>query len=271
MHRRRNKILTNTIMKKRLTYLVTGIFAIMAAAMLFTACSDSNQSARLEVRLTDAPGDYDEVNVDIQGVQVHSETGGWRTLEIEAGVYNLLELTNGLDVLLGAVELPSGRVSQIRLILGDNNTLKIGDETFNLATPSADQSGLKLNVQAELKEGVTYTILLDFDAARSIVKKGNGTYSLKPVIRAISEATSGAIKGSVSIVESNPAVYAIVGLDTLGTSFADETGKFLIKGLPAGTYKVTFSPATGYTISAISDVAVTIGNVTDLGVVTVNE
>jgi hypothetical protein len=70
-------------------------------------------------------------------------------------------------------------------------------------------------------------------------------------------------------------VYAIVGLDdtadTLGTSFADEMGKFLIKGLPAGTYKVSFSPAEGYTISDISDVAVTIGNVTDLGVVTVNE
>jgi hypothetical protein len=257
--------------KKRLAFLVTGIFAIMAAAMLFTACSDSNQNARLEVRLTDAPGDYDEVNVDIQGVQVHSEAGGWRSLEIESGVYNLLELTNGLDVMLGAVELPAGRVSQIRLILGNNNTLKIGDDVHNLATPSSQQSGLKLNVQAELKEGITYTILLDFDAARSIVQTGNGSYILKPVIRAISEATSGAIAGEVSIPESSPAVYATIGFDTLGTSFADETGKFLIKGLPAGTYKVTFSPATAYTISDISDVAVTVGNVTDLGVVIVNE
>jgi hypothetical protein len=259
------------MLKKGLIYFIAGIFAIMAASMLFIACSDSNQNARLEVRLTDAPGDYDAVNIDIQGVQVQSNSGGWTSLEVETGVYNLLELTNGLDVLLGSIELPAGRVSQIRLILGNNNTLKIGEESFNLTTPSADQTGLKLNVQAELKEGVTYTILLDFDAARSIVKKGNGTYSLKPVIRAISEATSGAIKGEVSIVESSPAVYAIVGLDTVGTSFADETGKFLIKGLPAGTYKVTFSPATGYTISDISDVAVTIGNVTDLGVVTVNE
>jgi hypothetical protein len=271
MHRRRKQNLNNIMIKKGLTFLVTGIFAIMAASMLFIACSDSNKNARLEVRLTDAPGDYDEVNVDIQGVQVHSESGGWRSLEIESGVYNLLELTNGLDVLLGAVELPAGRVSQIRLILGDNNTLKIGEETFDLATPSAQQSGLKLNVQANLTEGITYTILLDFDAARSIVETGNGSYILKPVIRAISQATSGAIKGSVSIPESSPAVYAIVGTDTVGTSFADETGKFLIKGVPAGTYKVTFSPATGYTISDISDVAVTVGNVTDLGVVTVNQ
>jgi hypothetical protein len=259
------------MMKKRLIILLTGIFAMMAASSLFIACSDSEQNARLEVRLTDAPGDYDEVNIDIQGVQVHSDEGGWRTLEIVPGVYNLLELTNGLDVVLGAVELPAGRVSQIRLILGDNNTLRIGEETFDLATPSADQSGLKLNVQADLTAGITYTILLDFDAARSIVLKGTGSYSLKPVIRAITEATSGAIKGVVSIPESSPAVYVIVGLDTLGTSFTDEAGKFLIKGIPPGTYTVSFSPAAGYTINDISDVAVTLGNVTDVGVVVVNQ
>jgi hypothetical protein len=261
--------------KQRLMYLLTGIFAIVAAIM-FTACSDSEKNARLEVRLTDAPGDYDEVNINIQGVQVHTEAGdqnsGWKSLDIQAGVYNLLELTNGLDVLLGVIELPPGKVSQIRLILGDNNTLKIGENIYNLSTPSSQQSGLKLNVHAELKAGITYTILLDFDAARSIVRPGNdGPYILKPVIRAITQATSGAIAGEVNLPEASPAVYAIVGSDTLGTSFADEAGKFMIKGLAAGTYTVSFSPATGYTIENITDVNVAIGEVTDLGIVAVTE
>ena len=63
-----------------------------------------------------------------------------------------------------------------------------------LTTPSAQHSGLKLNVHAELTEGITYKILLDFDAARSIVKTGSGAYNLKPVIRTITEATSGLSK-----------------------------------------------------------------------------
>jgi hypothetical protein len=154
-------------------------------------------------------------------------------------------------------------------VLGENNTITVDGETHDLSTPSAQQSGLKLNLHADLKEGITYKILLDFDVARSIVESGNGSYSLKPVIRAISEATSGAIEGSVNIPESTPAVYAIMSMDTLGTTFADSTGAFLIKGLPAGTYTVSFAPAAGYTIGDKTGVIVTIGNITDLGVVTV--
>ena len=77
--------------------------------------------------------------------------------------------------------------------------------------------------------------------------------------------------GTVSIPESTPAVYAIIDLDTLGTSFADSTGGFFIGGLPAGTYRVAFSPATGYAIDDVTGVPVTLGNITDVGVVLVNE
>jgi hypothetical protein len=92
------------------------------------------------------------------------------------------------------------------------------------------------------------------------------------VIRAISEATSGAIGGSVSIIESSPAVYVITGLDTVGTTFADTvSGMFLVKGIPGGTYTVSFAPATGYMISDVLNVNVTVGEVTDLGVVPVTQ
>jgi len=240
--------------------------------MVLISCSEDQKNARLEIRLTDAPGDYDEVNIDIQGVQVHSDNGdGWKSLEITPGVYNLLELTNGLDTLLGAIELPAGRISQVRLLLGSNNTLKVNDEVVALTTPSAQQSGLKLNVHADLVEGITYTILLDFDAARSIVKAGaSNKYILKPVIRAITEATSGAIKGEISNPEAKPAVYAIIADDTLGTTFANSEGKFLIKGLQPGTYTVSFSPATGYAIEDKTGVSVTLGNVTNLGEIIVS-
>lgn len=249
------------------------IAGFLLLSVFWLACSDDQQTARLEVRLTDAPGDYEEVNIDIQSVEVHTEGGdqnsGWRTLDVESGVYNILELTNGLDTLLATAELPAGRISQIRLILGDENTVKVGGETKALSTPSAQQSGLKLNLQADLTEGITYTITLDFDAARSIVAKGNGTYSLKPVIRAIETATSGSIKGTVEPAESAPAVFAIIGTDTVATAYTDEMGKFMLRSLPAGSYTVSFDPKEGFVPKQEESVSVSLGNVTDLGTITI--
>ncbi len=92
----------------------------------------------MEVRLTDSPGDYQEVNIDIQDVQVNPETSesGWQSLNIKKGIYNLLNLANGLDTLLGIALLPVGHLSQIRLVLGTNNTLKMNDQIIALTTPS---------------------------------------------------------------------------------------------------------------------------------------
>jgi hypothetical protein len=257
------------MMKKFIVFALLGV-----SALLLPGCDSDSKNARLEVWLTDAPGDYQEVNIEIEGVEVHTSEGdtesGWQSLNVEGGVYNLLELTNGLDTLLGAVELPAGKISQIRLKLGNDNTLKIDDETFDLGTPSGQQSGLKLQVHQTLKEGITYKILVDFDVARSIVKTGSGDYKLKPVLRTITEAQDGAIKGSVDPL-TTPAIYAIDGLDTLGTTFSDATGAFLIRGLPQGTYNVVFVPNSNYSTTVKNDVSVTLGSVTDLGVVEINE
>jgi Domain of unknown function (DUF4382) len=246
-----------------------GLVALIGLLTLVFASCSNDDNARLEVRLTDSPGDFEEVNIDIQEVQVNSSDGnsGWQSLEIESGVYNILDLTNGIDTLLGSIELPAGRIQQIRLVLGDENSVKVDGVTYPISTPSAQQSGLKLNLHATLTEGITYRILLDFDAARSVVERGNHTYSLKPVIRAIEEATTGAIRGTVSPVDATPAIYAIVGADTVGTAFADEAGKFLIKGLDAGPYLVSIIPKEGYTAVDKTDVVVTVGNVTELGII----
>lgn len=252
--------------------LIIGLFTILG--LFLFSCSEDGKNARLEIRLTDAPGDYEEVNIDIQEIKVHVDDGeqssGWKSLDVNAGIYNLLQLTNGLDTLLGSIELPAGKISQVRLVLGNNNTIKVDGQTYDLKTPSAQQSGLKINVHATLVEGITYTVLLDFDVARSVVKAGaSGKYNLKPVIRAITEATSGAIAGTLSNPAATPAVYAIVGADTVGTTFANEAGKFMIKGLSAGTYTVSFSPAEGFIIMDIEGVEVMIGSVTNLGEVLV--
>ena len=248
-------------------------FILFLVSMSFVACNknDSAKTSRLSVSLTDDPSSYDSVNIDIQDIRVNTDadTGtqkGWTSLPLNRkGVYNLLDFKNGLDTLLTSSELPAGTVSQIRLILGTNNSVTVNGITYPLATPSSEQSGLKLNVHATLIAGIEYKLWIDFDAGRSIVETGNNTYILKPVIRTYTEATSGAIKGSVLPANSHSTIYAIQNLtDTIGSAIADTTsGNFLIGGLAPGNYNVAIH-ANSYVDTTLST-SVTTGIVTDLG------
>lgn len=249
---------------------------ILFAALIpgLTACTNDDMnkdSATLVVKLTDAPADYEEVLIDVQDLQIHSTLNGgqesWISIPVNKGIYNLLDLRNGLDTLLATVELPAGNISQMRLVLGDDNQLKVNGEYHNLDTPSAQQSGLKFNINAQLEEGVMYELWIDFDAARSIVEKGNGTYSLKPVIRTFHEASTGAIKGLVLPLAAKPTVMAIFGTDTLATIPSGD-GKFMFKGLAPGAYKVIIEPIAGYTARTFENTVVTVGKATDLGTIT---
>ena len=135
----------------------TTMMLIIISAFVFS-CDNSNDDltgkSKLRISLTDSPGDYKAVYVDIQEIRINAtdeENSGWVTLEnINAGVYDLMKLTNGVDTLLGENEIPSGRISQIRLVLGDQNSVIDGEDSVGMDTPSAQQSGLKLNVHADL-------------------------------------------------------------------------------------------------------------------------
>lgn len=255
--------------------------ALLAALLLVGGCSKQSENgpSKLEVRLVDAPGDYAAVNVDVQKVQIHvsddDQEDGWQTLPlVRPGVYNLLDYTNGSSALLTSADYPAGRISQIRLILGPNNTLTLRDgRTVALNTPSGQQSGLKLKIDADLQANVTYQLVLDFDVAKSVVARGNsGQYNLKPVIRTVTTAVAGGIRGAVTPAAARPAVLAIrtsaAPNDTVSTT-ADATGGFLLRGLPAGTYRVEVLPGAPYRAAVSSNVAVTNDRITDVGTVSV--
>jgi hypothetical protein len=249
----------------------------LAGLFLFASCDLTTDTApgTLQVMLTDAPGDYESVYIDIQEVRVHissdaeDEESGWRVIRDEPIRVDLLELTNGNMEFLGETELEPGRYSQLRLILGDDNELVIDGQSHTLTTPSAQQSGLKLNINAEIESGTTYTLLLDFDASRSIVQAGaSGMYLLKPVIRTVNLTESGAIEGAVEPADALPWVYAIAGEDTLAGTRASEEGDFLMIGVPSGTYQVSIVPTNeDYNSTVISNVEVVAPDTTQLGTI----
>lgn len=230
----------------------------------------SSGTTHVSVKLTDAPGPYDAVLLSIKSVVIVTDKGE-QTLAVGGGIINILDFRLGKDTLLAAQDIPAGTIQQIRLVLNSTgNQVVIGGITYDLTTPSGQTSGVKLNVHDNLTAGVDYTLTLDFDAAQSIVLTGNGKYILKPVIRAVANAASGALKGVVTPAASYPKVYAIMGTDTVGT-VADSTGNFYFPGLPAGTYTVNFVPVSPYVKKSVSNVTVINGSVQDMGTVTISQ
>lgn len=261
---------------------VQAILFFMIGSLMFAGCDQSANSdfGTLRVLLTDAPGNYDAVYVDIREVRIHhssdAENGesGWITINTEPVVADLLELTNGKYEVLGEVDLEPGRYNQLRLVLGDQNEVVIDGVSHPLDTPSAQQSGLKLNIQADIEGGDMYTLLLDFDASRSIVKAGqSGKYLLKPVISTARLEQTGAIAGSIEPADIQPWVYAIAGADTIRGTQADDAGDFLLIGLIDGNYQVSVNPPAGsnYSPVVISNVEVTAPETTNIGIISLEE
>lgn len=266
---------------KKLNYVFIAV--IVLSLSLFQSCNDDTEdtTARVQLKLIDAPGDYLEVNVEIVDIQYNtSDDAGWTQFTPEDGYpinVDLTELIAGNSLLLTDEIIPAGMLHQIRLVLSDNNTLKIEgeEELIPLRTPSAMQSGLKLNLNEELEPGFSYTFVLDWIVQESIVKAGNsGNYNLKPVIRVNTEVNSGAIRGTV--VESVedalvPIENVTVGVFTLDDvlvtdTLTDENGVLMLQGLEGGTYKIKISHE-GYEDYESDEIVVQVGEVEDIGTI----
>ncbi len=270
---------------KSLNKLLTIPFAALVAfSLLISGCSTGSDpgTGTLEVLMHDAPIDSaDAVNVFIERVEVNNTTSdqGWQVISEPQQSYDLLELTNGAYTLLGEAELEAGTYPQIRLILSQGgHSVEVGGTVYDMMVPSGPQTGVKLNVNAEIEEDITYRLLLDFDASRSVVEAGQDNpavqYLLKPVIRATNEAITGNISGTVSPAEVSSVVYAIADSDTLASTVPNETdGTFKLIGLEAGAYTVSVDPAddSGYAITNENDVSVTVGETNDIGTVELNQ
>lgn len=257
-------------MRKILVY-VAVVSSVISFAFISCNKNGLHKNPTLQVYLMDAPGDFQAVYIDIKDVMINmtgDSVNGWQSLAgVHPGAYDLLKLVNDDDTLLANAEISSGKIHQLRLVLGTENYVKIEgtSQLIKLETPSAQQSGLKLNIQQDVVNGVLYKIILDFDAARSIVKTGNNKYMLKPVIRAILNAVGGTIKGVVMPNTFQTGVYAIQGPDTIASTFAGTNGGYLMKGLPAGNYSVYYHPTDNtYKDSVRNNVSVVFSTVTKI-------
>lgn len=251
----------------------------LTTTLFFAACDKKNDDnptngsdkATVKMMLTDAPALYDAVWIDIREVKLHTETEGWIDIPVEnPGIYNLLEFSNGVDVFLGSVDIPSGVISQVRLVLGDHNSVIVDSVEYALTIPSGSTSGLKLNVHETVEAGYVYTFWLDFDAAQSIHTTGSGKYMLKPVIRMFTAPATGSIEGYVFPPIALPRVAVYNDNDTL-MALPDSLGYYKIMGISAGSYSIEFTSqldSLPFATQTLPDVQIIAGETRELETIT---
>src|SRR5699024_2858120 len=163
-------------------------------------------------------------------------------------------LRNGNDTLLVSSKVPPGKLLEIRLLLGDRNTITLKDgSTRDLLIPSGEQSKINLKVEnIILQPETTFDLVLDFDLAKSIrepVVPDSGQYILQPTIHLFAKGAAASIEGWVAPDSAQAHVLAISPFHDTLTAIPDvPSGFFRFWGIPEGSYDLYFiaDPATGY-------------------------
>ncbi len=278
--------------------------------VLFYSCSKESSvqsdipvgSQKVSIFLTDDPALFDQVNIDIQSVKVMVDTcdrndsaeddhhdgdhhdGGdddhdstesrcvyWADLDIRPGVYDLLQLRNGLDTLLASGTVPDGKIIKIRIDLGPNNSLVKDSVMYPLNLPPGMHPYVIISMRGNEWEEYgnrSRRLWLDFDVARSIITI-NGQFYLRPVIHFFVVRNTGSIEGKVEPREALPVISAYNSTDT-AYAIPNHDGEFKIRGLAAGTYKVFINASNGYVDTTISNIIVQRGQETELNRVTLH-
>jgi hypothetical protein len=241
------------------------LLAVAVFLLILAGCGNSSTSpggmGTLTVSLTDAPGNFEAVDVTFADVSAHIDND-WVTVAGQSQTVNLLDWNNGKSIVLGQADVPAGHYTQIRLMVTGARVVLDG-QSHDLTVPSAAQSGLKLGPAFTVEEGTTAELVVDFDAHRSVVATGPPgspiLYQLKPTVRVTPKGLTGSISGMVTNPQSSPIAHAIAAGDTVTSTLVEgDNGAFTLAFLPAGTYAVAVGDTSGLSFQAGS-VDVTVG------------
>ena len=246
------------------------LIAFVLGTVLMISCNTGENTdlagkGKVNIYLTDAPFPIDLVaktivtidKVEIRKHETDTAEAKFIVLTEEPMEIDLLTLSNGITEQLASVELEAGSYDLIRMHVTDSKVILKNGSEFDLKIPSGPSSGLKIkiNPRLEINEGQTTDVLLDFDASKSFVAKGNwkggevNGFNFKPVVRCVLLGMAGRIEGMVTDTANTALENASVKVwmptndveaDSLITSsFTSSEGKYQIIGILPGTYYMT--------------------------------
>ncbi len=145
---------------------------------------DVSAEGRVIFSVTDAAvnmSTISEINMRVEGVYAHSNTGGWVTVSSTSRTYNLL-LLNSLNKseLLADINIKAGTYDQVRLMVDSVSVKTKAGVTKEAKLPSSE---LKINTMLVVNENSTASVNFDFLADKSLHVTGNGSYIFAPVVK----------------------------------------------------------------------------------------
>jgi len=114
------------------------LFFSLISLVFFSCKKDNNSSgtAHVTVKMTDAPGAFDAVILNIKSVVIVTDKGE-QTLDVNGGAIDILRFRSGRDTVLADEDIPAGTIEQVRLVLNDSgNRVIIAGVSHDLTTPS---------------------------------------------------------------------------------------------------------------------------------------
>jgi hypothetical protein len=198
----------------RSLFAATAVIAGLATAL--SGCGDSTSTnvpegyGTLQVEVTDGPIDLTEITnlyITFEELYVVPDPDSLLPDSLNAPIHiittpvtlDLLALANGLTATLGTANLPEGNYRAIHLLVneGDSWLIEADGDSEDVKVPS---NRIKVITDFTVTSGGVSELVLDFDAAASLIKTGNGQYILRPVIRQLPDRPLGAsIEGSVFV------------------------------------------------------------------------
>ncbi|MHC5111514.1 MAG: DUF4382 domain-containing protein [Planctomycetota bacterium] len=196
---------------------------------------------------------------------------------------NLLDLQNGRTDLLADAMVPAGTYTQVRVYVEEGSVQVVDiEDPFVMKVPSGAQSGIKLNFTFEVNDSETTELLLDVDLSRAFKVIPGGRintpeeireFKFQPslAMRLINLLDAGSIAGTLTSGDANPVPVAgamVTAYDDedkeVTSTSSEDDGSFVLSGLPTGSYRVVVD-ANGFLPLELTDVAVTAGESTDVG------
>ena len=218
----------------------------------------------------DGNDDDDDGDDDNDGDE-RSDCAVWDTLDIRAGVYNLLNLSNGIDTLLATGYTPAGIILKIRITLGDNNSVVIDSVSYPLQLYRNNHQVILFVKHDDDVEEISpgnLQMFLDFDVSRSIVRIDNNRFVLRPRIGIFVPSRTASIEGRVFPEEARAVLAVYASGDTLVAIPDDDDGEFKIRGLRGNTADLFVNAtANGYRDTTIIGIAIRPGQERNVGTI----
>ncbi len=287
-------------------------FTALTASVLFMACSKSNSvggtaptasQQSVSLYLADGPGIYNHVYLDVKSITVLVDTSAntrdhdrcnwdsigqrrnkpdssliWENLNFNAGVYDLLQLRNGIDTLLSTTNVIKGTVRMIRIDLGTNNSVVVDSVSHPLLFPPNAPSYFLVKLNGEEWEHYASNasrLWIDFDVARSIIFLNNAYY-LAPFFHTFVPTKSGAITGHIEPQAAFPELVTVYSATDTAYALPNPSGNFMVRGLKNGTYSAlihslrTNSSGNLFNDTTINNIVIQNANTVSLGNITLH-